>query len=537
MSIWSARRVRTRAAAVAALALMLTAGVASASQAETVNCSRTDFGCVSGYTASSTNTWTEKYYGEPWGNNGHNCTRYAGFRLATNGLADPGGSFGNAMDWARSVASKYGSQAVNTTPTVGSIAHWDAGEGKGSLGHVAYVEEVFADGSFVVTEDNLGGTTRRVTYSAGEGPKRFLHLADVFTATLAPTISGTGVVDSQLTAVVANWTPTQDSFAYEWYRSGTSAPVGRLRTYTPGQEDIGHTISVKVIGKRTGFTDVWRTSAGKTVTATTFTFSGTPAFTSGTAKIGNTLTAGTSLTTTGATSEIVWLRNGAVRQTGGTTLSLTSADVGQQIQVRYTFKKAGFQDTTVKSTAVTIADYTPYAFSGPAALISGTAKVEYTLSASTGLATTGVTTTIHWFRNGALVKTGGSTYSLGAADIGTKITVRYTFTKSGYGTKYYTSSAVTVAGYSNYTFSAAAPAGISGTAKVGNTLTAVSSITTSGVSKTYQWYRSGAAISGATGSSYKLTSTDKGKSITVRITVDKLGYAKTTYASAAKTVS
>jgi hypothetical protein len=41
---------------------------------------------------------------------------------------------------------------------------------------------------------------------------------------------------------------------------------------------------------------------------------------------------------------------------------------------------------------------------------------------------------------------------------------------------------------------------------------------------TYQWYRSGVAISGATARTYKLTSLDKGKYVKVRVTGARSGY-------------
>ena len=49
----------------------------------------------------------------------------------------------------------------------------------------------------------------------------------------------------------------------------------------------------------------------------------------------------------------------------------------------------------------------------------------------------------------------------------------------------------------------------------------------------YQWLRNGVAISGATGSTYKLTATDKGKRITVRVTGTKTGYTTLVKTSAA----
>jgi len=67
---------------------------------------------------------------------------------------------------------------------------------------------------------------------------------------------------------------------------------------------------------------------------------------------------------------------------------------------------------------------------------------------------------------------------------------------------------------------------ISGTMKVGNKLTAKTSFTwpSTGVKKTYRWYRDGAVISRATGVSYKLTRADAGKEITVRVSGSRSGY-------------
>lgn len=66
---------------------------------------------------------------------------------------------------------------------------------------------------------------------------------------------------------------------------------------------------------------------------------------------------------------------------------------------------------------------------------------------------------------------------------------------------------------------------VSGTAKVGKTLKAKAGTwKPSGVKLSYQWYRGSSKISGATKSSYKLTSKDKGKKIKVTVTGSKSGY-------------
>lgn len=65
---------------------------------------------------------------------------------------------------------------------------------------------------------------------------------------------------------------------------------------------------------------------------------------------------------------------------------------------------------------------------------------------------------------------------------------------------------------------------ISGTAAVGKTLTANPGTWTTGTTLTYQWYRSGVAITGATGKTYKLVAADRLNTIRVRVTGTKPGY-------------
>jgi len=66
---------------------------------------------------------------------------------------------------------------------------------------------------------------------------------------------------------------------------------------------------------------------------------------------------------------------------------------------------------------------------------------------------------------------------------------------------------------------------ISGSATVGRTLTVAPGTWDTGVKLTYQWFRNGSAISRATATTYKLTTADRGKQITVSVTANKTNYA------------
>ena len=122
-------------------------------------------------------------------------------------------------------------------------------------------------------------------------------------------------------------------------------------------------------------------------------------------------------------------------------------------------------------------------------------------------------------------------YKPTSADIGKAMTVRVTAYKTGYTTAVKTSAAT--AAVLKGSLVGPAPK-ITGTAKVGSTLTAnLGTWSPSTISPRYQWYRSGAAIIGATAVTYKPTSADVGKVVTVRVTAYKTGYTTAVKTSAA----
>jgi alpha-tubulin suppressor-like RCC1 family protein len=87
---------------------------------------------------------------------GNECTNYAAFVESTvYGVATPDYNLGNGGDWA-TTAAKHG-VTVDTTPTVGSVAEWnDDAYGMKPYGHVAIVEQVGPDNSYiVVSQQNI----------------------------------------------------------------------------------------------------------------------------------------------------------------------------------------------------------------------------------------------------------------------------------------------------------------------------------------------------------------------------------------------
>ena len=136
------------------------------------------------------------------------------------------------------------------------------------------------------------------------------------------------------------------------------------------------------------------------------------------------------------------------------------------------------------------------------------------------------------WKRGTTVTSGatGATYTATASDVGASLSVTVTGSKTGYTSVTKSSAAKVIA---KGTLTAPTPT-VTGTKKVASTLTAVAGTWgPAPVSLSYQWYRSGTLISGATTGTYKLVTADKGKTITVKVTGTKTGYTTTAKTSAA----
>ena len=105
--------------------------------------------------------------------------------------------------------------------------------------------------------------------------------------------------------------------------------------------------------------------------------------------------------------------------------------------------------------------------------------------------------------------------------------LKVTGTKAGYETT--TKASAATEKISSLVKLTTVNAKISGTAKVGKTLKVSAGNWGPGaVRLTYRWYRSGKAISGATKTTYKVKSSDKGRTIRITVTGKKSGYPTAT---------
>lgn len=252
----------------------------------------------------------------------------------------------------------------------------------------------------------------------------------------------------------------------------------------------------------------------------------------GTAQVGSTLTANPGTWDEGTTLTYQWMRNGGSYISGAksSTYTVSPADAGTQISVAVTASKPGYSGA--RKTSAPTAVVAKGVLTSATPTISVSPAVGKTVTAVPGAwGPSPVTFTYQWLRGGASISGATSaTYTPVAADAGTRLSVTVTGTKSGYTTKAATSTSTVVA---NGTLTGATPT-ITGTTKVGSTLTArTGTWAPAPVTLSYQWLRNGVAISGATAGTYKLTSTDKGKRISVRVTGAKAGYTTLSQTSTA----
>ena len=219
-----------------------------------------------------------------------------------------------------------------------------------------------------------------------------------------------------------------------------------------------------------------------------------------------------------------------------------AADEGETIKVKVSFTDDAGHDETLTSEATDPVAPLPNSPATGAPAITGTVQVGETLTVDTsdigdadGLTT--VSYSYQWISNDGtldsdIANAAGSTHTLVAADRGKTIKVKVSFTDdAGHDETLTSPTTVTVASRPNQP--ATGSPTISGTMRVGETLTA----STSGiedadgmdnVAYSYQWLADDTDIAGATSASYTLTASEVGNAIKVRVSfTDDAGHSET----------
>lgn len=215
----------------------------------------------------------------------------------------------------------------------------------------------------------------------------------------------------------------------------------------------------------------------------------------------------------------------------GPTLDVSAQQLGTSITVTVTGTDTGGIAESVTSDPV--GPVSPGVFTtAPTPTISGTAQIGSTLTVKPGTWKPSATLTYRWKLDGVAISGAtASTYKIPSTAYGKRISVTGTGRRTAYVTASRTSSATVPV--TKPFVSTVAPK-ISGRLyRVGWVLKASVGAWSPTATYSYRWRSDGVAITGATGSTYRLRAADKGKRITVSVTGRRTGYTPTVRTSAA----
>ncbi len=415
----------------------------------------------------------------------------------------------------------------------------------------------------VVTATNAGGSTEATSQATGTV---LASPPAAPTNTMRPAITGTEVEGDTLTASEGSWTGSPTSYADQWQDCNTSGEAcanitdATSSSYKLASSDVGHTVRALVIATNAGGSG----EADSALTTTVLEDSPPPPANSalpnvsGKAEEGKTLKASEGSWTGGPTSYgYVWedcnSAGEACTSISGATSSsykLTSTDVGHKLRVQVTAANAGGSaKATSQATGAVVA--APPTNTAPPS-VSGTAEEGKTLKASEGAWTGRPTSYAYRWEDcnsagEACTSISGATsssYKLTSTDVGHELRVHVTATNAdGSGEATSAASAKVVENSPSSPPTNTALPTISGTAQEGKTLKASEgSWTGSPTSYAYVWEDCNSAgeactiISGASSSSYKLTSSDVGHRLRVVVTATNAGGSTKASSEATATV-
>ena len=383
--------------------------------------------------------------------------------------------------------------------------------------------------------DSTGhATSASYTWTIGSAPSN---------SGAAPSISGSTVAGSTLTAVAGGWSGSPaPTFSYQWNQcdgagancSPISGQTGSSYVTQPG--DVGSDFTVSVTGTN-GFGSSTVTSSAVGPVGTVPSNSGASPSASGSTAVGSTLSALTGgwSGSPSPTFSYQWNQcdaSGAscspIASATGPTYTVQPADAGHKLSVSVTGSNS-HGSSTATSSAVGPAGTAP-SNSGAPPSISGSPTSGSTLTASPG-GWSGAPTPTYGYQweqcsaagtgCGAIAGATGQSYVVQPSDAGHTLTVAVT-ASNVIGSAGATPTAVGpvplppgVTG---------APPSISGTGRVGQTLTAAPGAWSGSPTFTYQWLRCAAtgggcaAITSATGQTYLLAAPDAGHTIEVVVT-------------------
>jgi hypothetical protein len=192
----------------------------------------------------------------------------------------------------------------------------------------------------------------------GRSESRTFTVDTTLTALTLPVIGtpdGTEVGDT-LTSQPPTWDQTGVVMTYQWQRNGANIGGAIQPTFTTTQADVDKSITLKVTGKRPGYTDGVAISAPVVITAGPAPTPTTPPTISGVAAARETLSASPGGWPSGSTFTYQWFVNGlAVARETRSSYVVRTRDAGLPVKVRVTARKPGLLPGNATSAEVRVA--------------------------------------------------------------------------------------------------------------------------------------------------------------------------------------
>jgi len=328
------------------------------------------------------------------------------------------------------------------------------------------------------------------------------------------------------------WSP-KPTFSYKWLKNGQEIPEETQKTLSLDQEDFGSSFQVKVSSKLSVYEDQERLSPVTILNTPTLpcianpdtsiwmNTSGQPKIT-GKPVIGETLKSSAGNWSKDTKLCGYWFSNGkSLGQPSALAYSAKSSDAGQYLQ----YIVVGTQKDGSKILRFSEPIYIlKKSFASPKApSFSGTLSLGSKLTGVVPIWEAGTTFTYKWLRIATAIDTATkSTYVLTEQDLGSKIGFQVCASKKDYETKCLSSPVKSIPlgqikPVPKVTLS-------SSTSKVGEPITINPGSWPSGVTIAITWQRDSIPISQQIGTSYIISPSDRGHTLSAIVTGSKLGY-------------
>ncbi len=311
--------------------------------------------------------------------------------------------------------------------------------------------------------------------------------------TPTPTILGSGRVGETLNVDTGTWQPDPVGLSYQWYLDGSVITGQTKATFTPTASQEGRQITVYVTGRKTGYLSVTKQSTPVIVTIQGFVQAPTPVI-EGSGFAGDTLTALAGTWNPVITPSYQWYAdNIAISGATKSTFTPTESQDGLQLHVVVTGAKAGYETTSRQSAPISVRLRSYDASPDPS--FDGDPYVGSKLTVNTGVWSPAPTKfTYEWYADGVRLSTTSNSLTLTETHRGKFIAVKVAPVKDFYEKLTRTSAPV---GVQIRSFIASGPT-ISGTPKVGSTLTAGAGTWLPTPSLKYEWFLGSASLGKST---------------------------------------